>query len=281
MPVSIARTQCSKSVPSSADTRGRPYASCSSARERRRLQERHALVEHAGVAGRADVLGDDVRQPEQIVGAARCGGRGRSARATSAARRPRRTAGRRRAAGARAPGPAARTTAPSRPAADRGSRRRRPAGSSPPRVQSRQLTVLIQQPPVHQRVERIVRRADLDRVERRVPGRLHASPARPAAASTVPWRAISCARVIAVGALAQQEQRAGGARRAAARIGTCSAAQGSSAAPNWPDERRVAQRGRARQVAVAADERAAVARGGARRARSRARTRRGRANSWL
>ena len=130
VPRSIARTQCSNSVPSSADTRGGPYDFVFVGREQRRRQERHALVEDAGVAGRAHVLGDDVRQPEQIVGTAACAGRGRSARATSAARRLRRTAGPRRAAGARAPGPAARTTAPSRPAADRGSRTRRRAGSS-------------------------------------------------------------------------------------------------------------------------------------------------------
>ena len=111
-------------------TRGSPYASCSSGREQRRLEERHALVQHAGVAGRAHVLGDDVAAATADRRNSACAARGRSARATSAARRLRRTAGPRRAAGARAPDPAARATAPSRPAADRGSRTRRPAGSS-------------------------------------------------------------------------------------------------------------------------------------------------------
>ena len=99
-------------------------------REQRRLEERHALVQHADVAGRADVLapptyGSHSRSSEQ-----RDAGRGRSARATSAGRRLRRTAGRRRAADARWRARAAPAATPSRPAVDRGSRRRRPAGSS-------------------------------------------------------------------------------------------------------------------------------------------------------
>ena len=51
-------------------------------------------------------------------------------------------------------------TAPSRPAADRGSRTRRPAGSSPLRPTDRQLMVLIEQPAIHQEVEGVVGRPD-------------------------------------------------------------------------------------------------------------------------
>ena len=40
-------------------------------REKRRLQKRHALVQHADVAGRADILRHHVGQPQQIVRAAR------------------------------------------------------------------------------------------------------------------------------------------------------------------------------------------------------------------
>ena len=39
-------------------------------RERRRLEERDALVEHAGVAGGPDVVRDRVRQPDEVVRAA-------------------------------------------------------------------------------------------------------------------------------------------------------------------------------------------------------------------
>jgi hypothetical protein len=37
-------------------------------RQRRCLQKRHALVQDAGIAGRAHVVSDDVRKPEQVVG---------------------------------------------------------------------------------------------------------------------------------------------------------------------------------------------------------------------
>ena len=57
-------------MPSSGASPGSLYASCSPAASSGAFEERHALVEHAGIARRTDVLGNDVRQPQQIVGAA-------------------------------------------------------------------------------------------------------------------------------------------------------------------------------------------------------------------
>ena len=191
MPRSIARTQCSNSVPSSADTRRQSvrlvlHPSASSGA----CQERHALVEHAGIAGRADVLGDDVRQPEQIVGAAAAkpaagrlvppvlhvafdelpcrGAQQVLARKVRTRERQRHHVLQLIAKAVCAAGLVVSAARPE-PAADR----------------------LIQQPAVDQRVERIVRRMHLDRVERGVPRALEPASARPSASSTCPWRAIS------------------------------------------------------------------------------------------
>ena len=140
VPRSIARTQCSNNVPSSADTLGQSVRLAVRRLRAAAPSERHALVEHAGIARRADVLGNDVRQPQQIVGAASTeapAGRlvppvldvalhelpPRGAKDVLARQvRPRRAA------------------APSRPATDRGTRTRRRADSSHSRVHSRQLT---------------------------------------------------------------------------------------------------------------------------------------------
>ena len=138
-------------------------------RQQRRLEERRALVQHADVAGRADVLRDDVGQPQQIVGAARP-----------------------QAAAARLVPPVLDVAFDELPAG--GAEQMRP-GEIRPRQQQRHhvlqliakaegaarlvvararpqtaADVLIEEPPVDQHVKRIVRRPDLDRLERPVPG---------------------------------------------------------------------------------------------------------------
>ena len=70
MPRSSARTQCSKSVPDSAATCGLPVDLLHVGGQHRRREERDALVQHGGVAGRPHVVRDHVREPEQVVGAA-------------------------------------------------------------------------------------------------------------------------------------------------------------------------------------------------------------------
>ena len=77
-------------------------------RERRRRKKRHRLVEHAAVAGDLEVVVRRVGEPEQVIGDPGAHAAAPRGRATSAGRRPPRTAGRRRAAGARASAPAAR-----------------------------------------------------------------------------------------------------------------------------------------------------------------------------
>ncbi len=111
-PLSIARTQCSKRVPSSDEMRRQAVRFVRANREHRRFQKGHALVQDAGVACRADVFGDHEGQPQQIVRAAASAGRGHSVRATSAERRPRRTDGRQRGADAPWRAPAGPATTP-------------------------------------------------------------------------------------------------------------------------------------------------------------------------
>ena len=243
-------------------------------REQRRLEERHALVEDAGVAGRADVLRDHVRQPEQVVGAARCAGRGRSARATSAGRRLRRTAGRRRAADAlaRSSGRAQqqRHHVLQLIAEAEGAARLVVAGARPEPA----AEVLIEQPAVHQHVERIVRRAHLDRrraSRSRTPrtcsqrGRgvvdraVTRDQPRDVIASSVPWPSRNTMR-----------RRSPGCRT----ICTCSAAQGSSPAPNCGSSVRWRRAAGRAQRPVAADERRGDRRSPSAASRWRARTRR-------
>ena len=72
-------------------------------RERRALEERNDLVEDRRVAGRLDVVRSGSRRARRGRRRCGCARPGRTAAATSAGRRPRRTAAPRRAAGARAP----------------------------------------------------------------------------------------------------------------------------------------------------------------------------------
>ena len=98
--------------------------------DRAAFQEVNGLVQHAGVARAQHVTARRQRQPEVVVRAMRAHAAARRADATSAGHPLRGTDGSRTAAGARARVQARRGPAPSRPAADRGSRRRRPIGSS-------------------------------------------------------------------------------------------------------------------------------------------------------
>ena len=151
-------------------------------REQRRLEERHALVEHAGVAGRAHVLGDDVRQPEQVVGAA--GAEPAAARLVPPVLH---------VAFDELPAGGAQQMC-SRARSGRAKRQRHHvlqliaeaeraarlvvAGARPQPA----AHVLIEQPAVHQHVERIVRRAHLDRA-RAVPSQTPAPRASAAVGS--------------------------------------------------------------------------------------------------
>ena len=107
------------------DRRAGSKLSCSLGLQRLAVEERHLFVEHGRVARGVDIVRGGVGQPDAIVGDARAHALARMAAATNAARRLRRTAAPQRAADARASGPAATARAPCRPAADRGSHRRR------------------------------------------------------------------------------------------------------------------------------------------------------------
>ena len=117
------------------------------------LEERHPLVKHAGVAGHVDVAAHREGRPQVSRRRCGCGRPGRSAGATSAARRPRELRARRRRMCSRSQRGLRRTPAPSRPATGRGSRTRRPTdrSRSAPRAGSQHL---IEQPAVHEQVER-------------------------------------------------------------------------------------------------------------------------------
>ena len=71
MPLSIARMQCSKSVPPVGRHARLPVGLVHVWREQRRLEERHAARRERRRRRSCDIIGDDVGQPEQIVGAAR------------------------------------------------------------------------------------------------------------------------------------------------------------------------------------------------------------------
>ena len=137
-------------------------------RQRRRLEERHRLVEHARIACRPDVLGDDVGQPEQIVGTARpesasarlvppvldvaldelARGRAQDLRASEVGPRQRQRQHVLQLI-AKPEGAAGLVVAAARP---------QPAGHR-----------LIEQPSVHQEIERVIGRADLDGLQNRLP----------------------------------------------------------------------------------------------------------------
>ena len=161
-------------------------------RERRGLQEGCALVEHARVAGRPRVVRDRVGQPQQVV---------RAARARAAAARlvpPVLDVALDELAGGRAQQVLAREVRARErqrhhvlelvAEAER-SARLVVAGARPHAA----AQVLVEQPAVHQQVERVVRSAHLDGVERPVPARLTASE-RCAAAAAEPWRSDELAR---------------------------------------------------------------------------------------
>ena len=281
-PLSIARTQCSNSVPSSRGHARLAVGLVLVGRERRRLEERHALVEHAGVAGRA-------RRTRRRRTAARAD------RRSSAMRRPRPLGSCHQCCTSPSTNcrPAARSRC-SRARSGRANRQRHHvlqliaeaegaarlvvAGARPEPA----ADVLIEQPAVHQHVERIVRRADLDRRrasrprtrctvrERGRRQRRRVRDARSAARAwsrSVPWpsRNTSRRRLARLQHDAHVQRGAGIEPRAELR----------------PDS--VAWRSAAgcESVAVAADERRGDRRWPNAAARSRARTRRGRANSSL
>ncbi len=170
-------------------------------REQRRLQKRYAFIEDTRVTGCSYVFGDDVRQPEQIVGTTRaestagrlvppvlhvafgklpsCGAKEVLARKVRPCERQchhvlQLIAKAKRAAGLVIPA--------SRP---------QPAADG-----------LIEQPSVHQRVKRIVGRADLDGGEGGIPRRVNAR-ARVHRRVNVSVTRDQLARVIAIGAFAQ------------------------------------------------------------------------------
>ena len=70
--------------------------------ERRAVQKRHDFIEDGGVAGDLDVVGDGVRQARAGRRRFACERPGPTVEATNAGRRPRGTAGRRRAEDVRA-----------------------------------------------------------------------------------------------------------------------------------------------------------------------------------
>ena len=113
---------------------------------------------------------------------------------------------------------------------------------------------LVEQPAIHQRVERVVRRVHLHGVERPIPVRLHPAERRQGVLHAAVARdELAC--VIAIRALSQQEeqlaplsrpQQASNLKRRA-RIQACA---------NVPGEGRLVHRRRCGEVAVAAEERA-------------------------
>ena len=227
----------------SAETRGlavglllRPGASGGRLEERRRARRGRRA---------SPVVRDVVRRPRTAARAGRpssaCACRGRSARATSAGRRPRRTGG----AAARSRCSRARS---GRASAERhhvlelvaeaeGAARLVVAGARPEPA----AHVLVEQPAVHQQVEGVVRRAAPGprRASRPSARRTASSAARPP--PTEPWRATSSRACARVRALAEQEHDARASRRARASSATCSAAHGSSPAPKRPRERLAAR----------------------------------------
>ena len=262
-PLSIARTQCSKSVPSSADTRGWPYASCASGASSGASRNGTRSSSTPDVAGRADILRHHVRQPQQIVGAARA-----------------------QAAAARLVPPVLDVAFDELPA---GGAEQMRSGEVGPRQQQRhhvlQLIakaegaarlvvararpetaahVLIDEPPVDQHVERIVRRADLDRLERPVPGCLRPVCSAATASSTVRVTRDQPLDVIGVRALAQQEQDPATLSRIQDDLHVQRRA-GIQPGAELRLERHVAQRRRPGHRTVAADERETVAGRGTRR----------------
>ena len=91
----------------------------------RAFEKRHDLIEYCGVAGAGDIVRGREGEPDAVVRYSRAHALARNAAATSAARRLRRTAGRRRAEDVRARLVGREASAPCRPAAGRGSHRRR------------------------------------------------------------------------------------------------------------------------------------------------------------
>ena len=281
-PVSIARTQCSNSVPSSVETarlrrrprarRARAAAPRGTARARRARRCRRSCART-----RATTYGSQSRSSEQRERRPRpLGSCHQCWTSPSTNCRP---AARSRCV-AREVGPREQQ-APSRPAADRGSRRRRRAGSSRSRAQSRQLMSWYSSHRFISDVERIVRRPDLDGAERSGPttpapsssARLRPPPrcrgARSAAGHAS--RSVPCpSRNSELPAFARRGARRHLQRRA-----------GIQARAEAPGERRRDAARRAARVAVAADERARGRRSPSAASRWRARTPRAGRSSWL
>ena len=126
-----ARTQCSYSDARSAGDRRTLVRLVLVRLEQPAFEKRHLLVEH-GVDRRSQTRTAAPRRPATTDRRrTACARPVRPARATSAARRLRRTAATRRAADGSAPGAAPQTAAPARPATGRGSRTRRSIGRTP------------------------------------------------------------------------------------------------------------------------------------------------------
>ena len=211
----IARTACSNSGADCDETRGRRYVSSWCGLEQRRLEERHHLVEHARRrrSTRRSGPGSTAATADRRSSGSAC--RGRSADATSAARRPRRTGA-------------------TPPAADA-------PGQLRPRVQQRQDVLqliaeseraagligaaarpdaaaqrLVQQPAVDDEIERVVGRVHLDRAEALVPHPLGLGERRfDRLEPAVVLHQRAALRVIA--ALPERERRRGATRPARAR----------------------------------------------------------------
>ena len=269
VPLSIARTQCSNSVPSSARRAGRPYDFVLVGGEQRRLR-----------------------------GTARAR-RARRRRRSRARTRRRRTAARadRRSSACAARGrrlvpPVLHVAFDELPS---GGAQQVLAREIRPREQQRhhvlqliaeaeraaRLVVAGARPePAADRPDRAASGSSARRTNRPAcaPGRRRACRPRRAARARARDRArvdASVTRdqlrgVLAIVALPEQEHASGGARQAAARIGRAAPRTDPAPAPNCAGERRLAHRGRRATVAVAADERPAIA---GRRARRLARVR--------
>ena len=195
-----------------------------------------------------------------------------TARATSAGRRPRRTGARPRAGAARARGRAARSRAPSRPAAGRGSRRRRRAGRSrsAPRAARRAPGRAASGSSSGRTNRRASAPATVPSTRPSRPRPRAAPPARP---RRVPKRARSDSRVRAVAALTQQEHDVARLARARASSSTWSARARVEPGAEAPGQRLARERRRPARGAVAAQELRAVAGRRARAARVDARER--------
>ena len=225
--------------------------------ERRRLEERHDLVEHRRVAGRPHVVRDGVRQPQQVVRAA--GARAPAARLVPpvldvaldelAAGRPQQVL-------AREVGPDERERhhVLELVAEAEGAARLVVAGSRPqPAAQ-----VLVEEPAVHQEVEGIVRRAHLHRIERLVPRPAHGVE-RFSAAAAEPWRTTS-SRAAAASCACPSRNTSTRVSPGSSVTDDVQRRTGVEARAEAAGERLAGERRRPRQRAVAAEERRPVAR---------------------